>query len=91
MRGVELRGERARHPSFCLEFAIVCGRQAPQTPRRAAPAKPKALPEPLVYFSKDQMTFSELGLSEKVLQAVTAAGYTTPTPIQEQADRKSVV
>src|ERR1700741_2432102 len=31
------------------------------------------------------MDFSDLGLSSKVLSAVTAAGYTTPTPIQEQA------
>ena len=31
------------------------------------------------------MHFNELGLSEKVLAAVTAAGYTQPTPIQEQA------
>ena len=31
------------------------------------------------------MSFSELGLSDKVLAAVTAAGYTTPTPIQTQA------
>ena len=31
------------------------------------------------------MSFSHLGLSEKVLAAVAAAGYTTPTPIQEQA------
>ncbi|HEY0439565.1 MAG TPA: DEAD/DEAH box helicase [Xanthobacteraceae bacterium] len=31
------------------------------------------------------MSFSDLGLSDKVLAAVTAAGYTTPTPIQEQA------
>ena len=31
------------------------------------------------------MTFSELGLSEKVLQAVTASGYTIPTPIQAEA------
>ena len=31
------------------------------------------------------MSFSDLGLSEKVLAAVTAAGYTTPTPIQSQA------
>jgi superfamily II DNA/RNA helicase len=31
------------------------------------------------------MSFSELGLSDKVLQAVTAAGYTQPTPIQAQA------
>ncbi len=30
-------------------------------------------------------TFSELGLSAKVLAAVIAAGYTTPTPIQAQA------
>ena len=31
------------------------------------------------------MSFSQLGLSDKVLAAVQAAGYTTPTPIQTQA------
>src|SRR5580700_9788247 len=31
------------------------------------------------------MTFSHLGLSDKVLAAVASAGYTTPTPIQDQA------
>ncbi|WP_022724410.1 DEAD/DEAH box helicase [Rhodopseudomonas sp. B29] len=31
------------------------------------------------------MSFSNLGLSDKVLAAVAAAGYTSPTPIQEQA------
>ena len=31
------------------------------------------------------MTFQELGLSPKVLAAVEASGYTTPTPIQAQA------
>jgi superfamily II DNA/RNA helicase len=31
------------------------------------------------------MKFSELGLSEKVLNAVEASGYDTPTPIQAQA------
>jgi superfamily II DNA/RNA helicase len=31
------------------------------------------------------MSFSQLGLSDKVLAAVAAAGYTSPTPIQEQA------
>src|SRR5438270_3714366 len=31
------------------------------------------------------MNFSELGLSPELLQAVIDAGYTTPTPIQEQA------
>ena len=31
------------------------------------------------------MSFADLGLSEKVLQAVTASGYSEPTPIQAQA------
>jgi superfamily II DNA/RNA helicase len=31
------------------------------------------------------MPFSHLGLSEKVISAVAAAGYKTPTPIQDQA------
>src|SRR3982750_104829 len=31
------------------------------------------------------MSFAELGLSEKVLQAVAASGYAEPTPIQAQA------
>jgi len=31
------------------------------------------------------MSFSHLGLSDKVLGAIAAAGYTTPTPIQQQA------
>jgi superfamily II DNA/RNA helicase len=31
------------------------------------------------------MSFSQLGLSDKVIAAVAAAGYKTPTPIQEQA------
>ena len=31
------------------------------------------------------MTFDELGLSPEVLKAVAETGYTTPTPIKEQA------
>src|SRR6516165_11076991 len=31
------------------------------------------------------MSFSNLGLSDKVLAAVASVGYTNPTPIQEQA------
>ena len=31
------------------------------------------------------MGFEKLGLSEKVLEGITAAGYENPTPIQEQA------
>src|SRR6188472_806475 len=34
---------------------------------------------------RGSMSFSHLGLSDKVLAAVAATGYTTPTPIQEQA------
>src|SRR3979411_1980113 len=34
---------------------------------------------------RGSMSFSHLGLSDKVLAAVKASGYTTPTPIQEQA------
>jgi superfamily II DNA/RNA helicase len=33
------------------------------------------------------MNFSELGLSPRTLEAVTAAGYTTPTPIQAARSR----
>src|SRR6187402_3238372 len=35
--------------------------------------------------NRGSMSFSNLGLSDKVLAAVAATGYTTPTPIQEQA------
>ena len=31
------------------------------------------------------MGFEKLGLSKKVLEGITAAGYENPTPIQEQA------
>jgi len=31
------------------------------------------------------MTFAELGLSPKLLEAIEASGYTTPTPIQKEA------
>src|SRR6201999_1392119 len=31
------------------------------------------------------MSFAHLGLSDKVLRAVAASGYTIPTPIQDQA------
>ena len=36
-------------------------------------------------MSDTQPRFSDLGLSPKVLEAIAAAGYTTPTPIQAQA------
>lgn len=34
---------------------------------------------------KERMKFSELALSEGLLQAIEAAGYETPTPIQQEA------
>jgi superfamily II DNA/RNA helicase len=36
-------------------------------------------------MSVSELKFSDLGLSSKVLEAVTASGYTQPTPIQEMA------
>lgn len=47
----------------------------PQNAAIYSPADPKNI----------SMTFDELGLSPKVLAAVEATGYTTPTPIQAQA------
>ena len=38
-----------------------------------------------IRVKREMMKFNELGLSEKVLKAVEASGYDTPTPIQEQA------
>ncbi|MCR9072781.1 MAG: DEAD/DEAH box helicase [Alphaproteobacteria bacterium] len=36
-------------------------------------------------MSDTQKTFADLGLSDEIVEAVTSAGYTTPTPIQEKA------
>src|SRR4030095_14497440 len=51
---------------------------------------PRALPSTLsgaagAVLTRGFMPFSHLGLSPKVLAAIKAAGYTTPTPIQDQA------
>jgi superfamily II DNA/RNA helicase len=47
------------------------------------------VPRPFSLFDRPgyshRMSFSTLGLSPKVLEAVTAAGYTTPTAIQAEA------
>lgn len=34
---------------------------------------------------QNQSSFQSLGLNDNILRAVTECGYTTPTPIQEQA------
>ena len=39
----------------------------------------------LPFYKGITMTFEELNLSPQILKAITACGYTTPTPIQEQA------
>src|SRR5882724_3787900 len=54
---------------------------APSRLRTRAPADSGALALP----APDSMNFSDLGLSPDVLRAVVDSGYTTPTPIQEQA------
>ncbi|WP_281684685.1 DEAD/DEAH box helicase [Thalassobaculum salexigens] len=36
-------------------------------------------------MSDTQKTFADLGLSDEIVEAVTSAGYATPTPIQEKA------
>src|SRR5271165_3166466 len=64
-----------------------------QFPKRRRPASHRAAPKTphpergcaSIRAMRDQMKFSELGLSEKVLNAVEASGYHTPTPIQAQA------
>ena len=64
----------------------------PSTGRRSARHVPRTVTakEIAIVSSDDQtapeaLTFSELGLSPKVLSAVTDAGYQTPTPIQAGA------
>ena len=54
---------------------------APFRLRTRAPADPGAHG----LLAPDSMNFSDLGLSPDVLRAVVDSGYTTPTPIQEQA------
>lgn len=50
------------------------------------PTSPEAPADPATPgASGDALLFSALGLDDRVLQAVQAAGYTTPTPIQAQA------
>src|SRR5215813_2877734 len=45
----------------------------------------RARPGPPGGHFRGYMSFAHLGLSDKVIAAVAAAGYTTPTPIQDQA------
>src|SRR5215204_2688747 len=70
-------------------------RFAPMFPRNGTNVDSTVLPRITVIFRdparfravlhRGFMPFSKLGLSDKVLAAVTSAGYPTPTPIQEQA------
>src|SRR5271165_5805404 len=53
--------------------------------RKTSRLTEQALEAPETHSKRDPMKFDELGLSEKVLKAVQASGYDTPTPIQEQA------
>src|SRR5215470_16767919 len=46
---------------------------------------PRPILESVALPAPDSMNFSDLGLNPDVLRAVADSGYTTPTPIQEQA------
>jgi len=71
----------ASAPDAPLRAGASPTRDAPE-PRdsgeQAAGLLPEAAPE-------EGVTFAELGLAESVLQAVAAAGYRAPTPIQREA------
>ncbi len=55
------------------------GDDAPDTDQNTAPETAESEAE------DKRVTFADLGLSERVLKAITEAGYTHPTPIQAQA------
>src|SRR5579863_10534878 len=56
-----------------------CGFDIRSSACNTRPPRPARIP------TRGFMSFSHLGLSEKVLSAVEAAGYKAPTPIQDQA------
>ena len=62
---------------------IAGARRLPRLPRRVLePAKAAKHLSSDVTTAQEALTFADLGLSPKVLSAVTDAGYTVPTPIQ---------
>lgn len=65
---------QAGFPAFAFRFRSI-------TRSHPAFGAPRAQRWPKQQF----MSFSELGLSEKIVRAVAEQGYTTPTPIQAQA------
>jgi ATP-dependent RNA helicase RhlE len=54
------------------------------TTTKAVPTAQKQPVKPAPRLN-DQTSFDQLGLAEQILRAVSAEGYTNPTPIQEQA------
>src|SRR5690606_30171869 len=71
----------------CACVRVTRGRQPGWTRSRAEIASPAPLFDIDNRFKIDNrlMSFDKLGLSPKILDAIQAAGYTTPTPIQESA------
>src|SRR5262245_47602993 len=64
----------------------ICRRGASAEAESAAPNQPKQLQlSSDVQTAQEALTFADLGLSPKVLSAVTDAGYLQPTPIQAGA------
>jgi len=61
------------------------GKPAKTTTTVSADNQTEILPEAEVASEAPSVTFADLGLSQKVLSAVTDAGYVAPTPIQAGA------
>jgi hypothetical protein len=74
-----------RRAIWIRPFTPSIRRSSREVPKGIRPEPMRKLPYPGEMEPKNYMNFSELGLSQKVLSAVEAAGYTTPTPIQAQA------
>src|SRR2546423_5270578 len=79
-----------RYFSFARKFRIwrifqLQGETSPIKARRGRTAPVPYGAGSIIAHCGNGMTFSKLGLSEKVLQAVEASGYLTPTPIQVEA------
>ena len=75
-------------PTCAYRDAQYCRRAALATALHAAPWNQPKQPRHLSSddtTAQEALTFADLGLSPKVLSAVTDAGYTVPTPIQAGA------
>ena len=83
------RAKQGSGAALATRFAPTHGAVKTRHEPRERPPGSRSLHPPArmktVRAMREPMKFNELGLSDKVLNAVEAAGYDTPTPIQAQA------